>query len=178
MRLLVFITGLVLLSCKNQPEGVEDKLYDCMMSALSEQEKDSIKPIILEFEQHLVEKGILESSSAEGYWKFYVRIAETGVYDFSNDYDFMQKISFLNKESHEENSGLIECQNEILKSQEYLDSNQYKLRQELNTLGKHRVTQKMIAHTMIEYLNVEDFEIEYNRFMTLMYIEDMNLKSK
>ena len=178
MRLLVFITALILLSCKNQSERVEDKLYDCMMNAFSEQEKDSLKQIILEFEQHLMEKGILESSSAEGYWKFYKRIAETGAYEFSNDYDFMQKISFLNRESPEENSGLIDCQNELLQSQEYLDSKQYELKQKLSTLGKHTVTQKMIAHTMIEYLNVEDFEIDYNRFITLMYIEDMNSKSK
>ncbi len=149
-----------------------------MMSALSEQEKDSLKPIIFEFEQHLMEEGILESSSAEGYWKFYKRIAETGAYDFSNDYNFMQKISFLNREIPGENSELVECQNEILQSQEYLDSKQYKLKQELYTLGKHRVTQKMIARTMIEYLTVEDFEIDYNRFMTLMYIADTDSKSK
>lgn len=178
MKIFILITAFTFLACKKSNVSVEDKLYDCMMNALSEQEKDSLKPIILEFEQHLIEKGILESSSAESYWKFYKRIAETGAYDFSNDFDFMQKISFLNRESPEENSGVFDCQNEILQSQAYLDSKQYKLKQELSTLGKHRVTQKMIAHTMIEYLNVEDFEIDYNRLMTLMYIEDMDSKSK
>ena len=51
MRIFILVIAFTFSACKKSNVRVEDKLYDCMMNELSEQEKASLKPIIIEFEQ-------------------------------------------------------------------------------------------------------------------------------
>ena len=178
MKYLVLALTFLFLSCNNQSKSVEDELYDCMLNALSDLEEEKFEQIVVKFEQYLIEKGALNSVSAEGYWNLYKKIAETGSYKYPNDFNLSEKISFLDRENIEDNFELIECQDAIMQSEKYLNSKQYKLKQELIALRKHQVTQMMIAQTIIENLSIEDFESEYNRLWTLMYIEETYSKSK
>ncbi|MEL6305450.1 MAG: hypothetical protein AAFQ20_11745, partial [Bacteroidota bacterium] len=47
----------------------------------------------------------------------------------------------------------------------------HQLQEEIQSLRKHRVTPKIIAQTTIQILSADDFEFEYNRLMTLLFIE-------
>ena len=78
----------------------------------------------------------------------------------------------------EANQAQLDCYSQIFQSELYLESKQHQLQQEIQSLRKHRVTPKMIAQTTIEILSVDDFEIEYNRLMTLLFIETFNENNK
>jgi len=173
-RTFLLLLIILILSCKKQSPKVENELYDCLMSSLSDYEKKKAEPIILNFEKHLIDKEILESSSPESYLNLYKKIAKLGVYDFSNDFNFSEKISFLNRKKPSENQGLIDCHSKVFQSEKYLKSKLYKFTKEMQSLRKHRVTPVIIAKTTIKYLSEEDFELEYNRFNTLMFIETYN----
>ncbi|MEX0289056.1 MAG: hypothetical protein AB3N14_08075 [Flavobacteriaceae bacterium] len=158
--------------CKNKSGSIEDQLYSCMLSSLSEREKEALMPIISDFEEHLIMNEILESSSAESYWNLYNKMAETEVYDFSNEFGFSKKIRFLEKADPTDNQQLIDCHERIFQSDKYLQSKHHKLKTEMQALRGNRITPVIIAKTTIKYFTVEDFELDYNRFNTLLFIEN------
>lgn len=171
-KLFVFIVfGLLTISCKSQSDRIENDLYKCLTESLTEDEKAKLNPIITGFEIHLIEKGILQSSDSQSYYNLYKKIAESGTYNFTNEFNFSEKISFLNKKNPEENQGLVNCYREIFQSEKYLESKLYEFTKEMQSLRNHNVTPVIIAKTTIKYLSQEDFELEYNRFNTLMFIE-------
>ncbi|WP_347922342.1 hypothetical protein [Pontimicrobium sp. SW4] len=172
-KLLLLIIGLMVNSCLSKYDRVEKDLYNCLIISLSDEEKEKVNPIFSDFEQHLIDKGILESSSPEGYWNFYKKIADTGTYDFSNEFNFSEKISFLNRENPEDNNIFFDCHNEVFQTEKYLKSKLYKFNQESQSLRSHRVTPTMIAITTTKYLTAEDFELEYYRLSTLLFIENL-----
>lgn len=168
--ILLLIFGLVLASCKSQSEPIENDFYNCLINTLSEEEKTKIKPIIKGFENHLIEKGILESSRPESYRKIYEKIAKTGTYDFSNDFDFSRKISFLNKQNNQE---LIECHMNIFKSEKYLNSKIRELNEKIRSKEMKNSTVEFRAQIILDYMTVEDFSLAYHRLNTLMFIEQL-----
>lgn len=172
LLILIVLVGYAASSCKSQAEPIENKMYNCVLSALSKKEKEKVDSIFADFEKHLITKGILESSNAEGYWNMYNQMAETGKYDFSNEFNFFEKIEFLNKESPADNQGIFDCHSKIFESKQYLESKIYEYTKETKSLRGNRVTPVIIAKITIKYLTVEDFELEYYRFMTLMFIAD------
>ncbi|WP_299438285.1 hypothetical protein [uncultured Aquimarina sp.] len=172
--LLIILIGLLTISCKSQSGRVENDLYGCLMDSLTDTEKEKTGIILSDFEQHLIDKGILESSKPESYWNLYNKMATTEVYDFSNDFNLSEKLSFLDRQNPSENQGFLDCQNKIFQSEKYLKSKLYKFTEELQSLKNHRITPVIIAKTTIKYLTVEDFELDYNRFGTLMFIENLN----
>lgn len=168
---LLIILSLSLCSCKTHSNSVENDLYNCMLNVLSDAEEEQLNHIFREFENHLIDKGILESADALGYWKLHTKMAETNSYNFSNDFDFSEKISFLNRKDPKENQPLIECHNQITNSQKYLDSNLYKLAQEIEALKGNRITPVMLAKLKVKFLSPEDFESPYHKFQTLVFVE-------
>ena len=142
------------------------------MDSLSEDEKQKLTPLIADFEKHLIEKGILESSEPKSYWNLYNKIAETGTYDFSNEFNFSEKISFLNRQNPSDNEQLINCNRDILQSEKYLESKLHEFNQEMQSLRSHRITPVIMAKTTVKHLTTEDFELEYNQFNTLMFVEN------
>lgn len=142
------------------------------MESLSEEEKAKLNLIMADFQNHLIEKGILQSSDSKSYYDLYKNIADSGTYDFTNEFNFAEKISFLNRKNSEENQGLVNCHREIFQSEKYLDSKLYEFTKEMQSLRNHKVTPLIIAKTTTKYLSEEDFELEYNRFNTLMFIEN------
>ena len=168
--LSIILIGLLTSSCQSQSDRVENDLYNCLMNSLSENEKSELKPILQKFETHLIEKGILESSAPESYRNVYKKIAETGTYDFSNEFNFSKKISFLNKP---DNKQLIECHMNIFQSEKYLSSKTRELNEKVRALGSEKTTPKIIAQTMLDYMSIEDFKLKYNRLNTLMFIEQL-----
>ncbi len=147
--LLLIIIGLLTVSCQSQSDRVEKDLYNCLMISLSDDEKEKLNPIFSDFEQHLIEKGILESSNPESYLQFYKKIAETGTYDFSNEFNFSEKISFLNRANPEDNNELLDCHKKLMQSEKYLESKLYKFNEEVQSLRIHRITPVMTAITTI-----------------------------
>ncbi len=170
--LSIFLIGLLVASCQNQSSRVENDLYDCLMISLSDKEIEKIKPILSGFEQHLIEKGILESSEAKSYWNLYNKMGKTGAYNFSNEFNFSEKLRFLNRENPADNQGFIDCHNQIIQSQKYLDSKLYELATEMQSFSGNRVTPVIIAKITMKHMTVEDFELDYNRFNTLMFVEN------
>ncbi|MEO1484413.1 MAG: hypothetical protein AAFU57_01620 [Bacteroidota bacterium] len=177
-KLWLFIGLLLILSCKSSSDKVEDKLYTCFTNALSQQEAQKLTTIKKAYENYLIEQKVLESTDAKSYWNFYKKIAESGAFEFANDFNFSEKMRFLARESLEANQAQLDCYNLIFQSELYLKSKQHQLQEEIQSLRKHRVTPKMIAQTTIEILSVDDFEFEYNRLMTLLFIETFNENNK
>ncbi|SFC46012.1 hypothetical protein SAMN04487891_111135 [Flagellimonas taeanensis] len=170
--LSIILFGLILLSCKGQSERIENDLYKCLINSLSEGEKIKLTQIFDDYEKHLIEKGILKSSDSKDYYYLYKRIADSEVYDFANEFNFSEKISFLNRKSPEESEVIIGCHRKIFESKKYRESNLYKFTVEIKLQSNHMVTPVVIAKTTIKYMTEEDFELEYNRFNTLMFIEN------
>lgn len=170
--IVVIIIVFLMVSCKNQSDRIEQDLYKCFTASLLEDEKTKLKSIIIDFENHLVEKGILNSSEPKSYYDLYKKIADNGVYDFSNEFNFTEKISFLNRKSPEENQYLLDCHREIFQSEKYLKSKLYEFTKEMKALKRYRARPYIIASIIIKYLSEEDFELKYNRLNTLMFIED------
>lgn len=167
----IMFIGFLLFSCKKESNQIETDLYRCLITPLSEEEKTKLNLIIKDFENHLIEKGILQSLDSKGYYNFYENIAKSEVYNFTNEFNFSEKISFLNRKSPEEHHGLINCHQEIFQSEKYLKSKLFRLTKEVHSLRKHRITPVILAKTTIKHLSEEDFTYAYNRFNTLMFIE-------
>ena len=87
------------------------------------------------------------------------------------EFNFSEKTDLLTRDSLEAAQAQLDCYSQIFQSEVYLESKQHQLQQEIQSLRKHRVTPKIIAQTTIEILSVDDFELEYNRLMTLLFIE-------
>ena len=173
-RLFLLFIFVLILSCKPSSDKVEEKLYACFTNSLSQKEMQKLNAISTAYESYLIEQRVLESSEAESYWNFYRKIVESGTFEFTNDFNFSEKTRFLERESLEANQAQLDCYTRIFQSEAYLQSKQYRLQQEMQSLRKHRVTPKIIAQTTIEILSVDDFELEYNRLMTLLFIETIN----
>lgn len=155
---------------KEKIEKVEEDLYKCLMNSLNPEEEKKLNDIITAYETHLVEKGIISSANAEGYWRVYKDIANTGRYNFSNDFDFLNKVSFLSRRDSVKNNELVNCHERIFASEKYIRSNQFKLLKELEATGKADLP-IVVAKLMIRHLEIEDFNLKYNRLNTLMFIE-------
>ncbi|MEM8765115.1 MAG: hypothetical protein AAGD88_14955, partial [Bacteroidota bacterium] len=161
----------VILSCKPQLDKVEDELYACFTNSLSQKEIQKLNAVSKAYETYLIDQKVLESNDAKSYWNFYSKIAESGTFEFANDFNFSEKTDFLTRESLKAAQAQLDCYSQIFQSEMYLESKQHQLQQEIQSLRKHRVTPKIIAQTTIEILSVDDFEFEYNRLMTLLFIE-------
>ncbi|WP_160114701.1 hypothetical protein [Aquimarina sp. AU474] len=172
--LLIILIGIMTISCQSQSERVESDLYSCLMNSLTDSEKEKTKTILSDFEQHLIDKGILESTKPESYWNLYKKMATNESYNFSNDFNLDEKLNFLDRQNPSENQSFFDCQNKIFQSEKYLNSKLYKFNKELESLKNKRITPVIIAKTTIKYLTIEDFELDYNRFGTLMFIENLN----
>lgn len=72
--LLVLVT--INISC-NQTNRVENQLYDCFEAALSEEENKEVAQILVDFENHLIKRGVLESNRPASYLKIYETIHKT-----------------------------------------------------------------------------------------------------
>jgi len=171
-EVIVSLVAFLLMSCGRQSHRIENDLFNCLMDSLSEDEKQKLTPLVKAFEKHLIEKGILESSEGKSYWNLYNKMAETGTYDFSNEFNFSEKISFLDRQNPAENEELIGCHNSILQSEKYTKSKLCEFHQEMESLKKHKITPVIIAKTTIKHLSKEDFELEYNRFNALLFVEN------
>ncbi len=172
LDLLIF-SLIILSSCQDKKNGVEDDLYNCLLNSLTEEEKNKLAPIIIDFEKHLISTKVLASSAPKSYLNFYKKIAETGEHNFSNEFNFSEKISFLNRRSPNDTQDLLECHSKIFQTEKYKNSKLYELTKEMQSLKQHRITPVIIAKTTIKYLNEDDFELDYNRFNTLMFIESL-----
>ena len=170
--IILILFGLLIISCKKESDRIENELFKCLIGSISEDEKEKLIPLIRDFENHLIEKGILASSEAKSYWKLYNQIAETGIYDFSNEFNFSKKISFLNRQNSTENEGFINCHRNVLQSEKYLASKLFEFNQEMQSRRNDELTPIIIAKTTVKHLTIEDFELEYNRFNTLMFVEN------
>ena len=101
MKRLFTLIIIFTISCKDQSKRIENDLYSCLTSSLSQDEKTKLDLIVADFESHLIEKGILQSADPESYYNVYKDLANTEDYDFTNEFSFSEKISFLNRKKPE-----------------------------------------------------------------------------
>ncbi|MEL6976046.1 MAG: hypothetical protein AAGL29_11695 [Bacteroidota bacterium] len=170
-RFFLLLVFTVTLSCNPSSDKMEDELYACFTNSLSQKEMQKLNAVSKAYENYLIEQKVLESTDAKSYWNFYKKIAESGAFEFANDFNFSEKTRFLARESLEANQAQLDCYNLIFQSEMYLKSKQHQLQEEIQSLRKHLVTPKIIAQTTIQILSADDFEFEYNRLMTLLFIE-------
>lgn len=181
MKKIVLLLCVVLLgiACESQPNIVESKLYACLMNSLSEEEKEKVATIMADYEQYLIDSKILASSSGQSYWNIYKSFAENTMINFENDFNFTQKISFLNDKDPKELQELKDCHYKIFETEEYKQSSNYKIRKEMESVEiKDRINPKVIASKVIEHMTPKDFEVAYNRFNTLLFIAQYTITIK
>ena len=166
----LMICGLTI-CCNKSNNRIETDLYNCMIDSLTEEEKEKTLKIFKEYEEHLVEKGILESRESISYWKFYKNIADTGTYDFTNNFNFFEKTEFLEIADPADNDYMYDCYNHLLQTEKYKQSRFFQFSKEMESLKKHKITPVIMAKITIKHLRKEDFELDYYRFLTLGFIE-------
>ncbi len=174
-KTIVLLLIIITFAC-TQPSSkrIEIDLYECIMGFLSSEEKEKMALIIQDYEQHLVNNGILPAATPEGYFDFYKDLARKDSYNFKNDFDFSQKIDFISRENNVE---IIECHQDIVSSERYLASKVYALQEGRKAFEANKtLTLRLSAKNMINILSVEDFELMYYRLNTLMLIEDLKYR--
>ena len=169
LLLCVIVFGV---ACESESDTIETKLYTCLMNSLSQEETEKVTTIMSDYEAYLIENNILASSSAESYWNIYKEFAETTLSDFNNEFDFNNKISFLNNKDPEELQGLMDCHFAIFETEAYKQSYMNTIKKEMESMDyKYKENPKVIASMVIKYMTPKDFEEAYNRFNTLLFIE-------
>ena len=168
LLLCIILTGT---ACESEPYSVESELYACLMNSLSQEEKEKVATIMTDYEQYLIDDGVLASSSADSYWNVYKAFAKNTVLDSQNDFNLEKKISFLNDKNPKELQDLMDCHYKIFETEEYRQSSAYKVKNAMeNVEPQDIVNPKVIAGKVIEHMTPKDFEIPYNRFNTLLFI--------
>jgi len=83
--LILIIFTLTINSCSGQDYSIESKHFDCIVKTSSELGVD-LKKELSDFEEHLIESGVLADNSGESYYKIYEIIKETGDINFAFQY--------------------------------------------------------------------------------------------
>ncbi len=177
-QFLVFciILTIFLFSCKEPTDRIEIDLHECLMSSISLNETHTLKKALKGYENHLISKGILKSSQSISYFHMYRKIASGNSINLKNDFNFSNKIDFLSKENNQE---IMDCLEDLYDTKRYLNSKVYKIEKGLEDLQERGVllTSQVIAQNIVSVISPDDFELDYYKLNTIMFIENHNKNS-
>lgn len=119
--LLILTFTLIFISCYGQDYKVEKQLFECLVSS-SEILGIDLKKELFDFENHLIEIGILKDNSGNSYYQIYKHIEKEGDINFSFNYSFLDTIRL-----HSDSTGITDIQTDCTKNfEKIMSSNEYK----------------------------------------------------
>ncbi len=156
------------MGCKQKYQyTIENKLFDCLIDSYQSQGVDLVYEMQL-LENHLIEINYFEDSTGESYFNFWKQLS------LDSDYEIMVKEEkFLQLGIVEINSSLARINDECLKNEKQMDIYNSKvnvLQSEFVKLDVENVELDQFAQCYINVLTPDDFENQYFKGITLIYI--------
>lgn len=171
--LLILIVVVIFTFGCRQSYVIEKKLYDCIETSMRDSGID-LERELYDFEQYLIENGILKDRSGVSYYQIYKKIEKDRDMLFSFNYSLHDSISLHADESKLSNVP-IDCFDKILTGKKYEESKLFKLENvmgSLITLGVFDVSN--ISNTITTILSAPDFEQSYYRMRVLLMLAAVN----
>ncbi len=172
--LILIIFTLTINSCSGQDFSIESKHFDCMVKTSSELGVD-LKKELSDFEEHLIEVGVLADNSGESYYKIYEIIKETGDINFEFQYSLIDSIkAHIDKDSIEVIEIIGDCLSlaeKTQKSKKFKRSKVYQLKVGMDSIVySEKVNPSEIASMILSVLSPKDFEHDYYKMTVLLLL--------
>lgn len=178
--LLHIIIGLIFTSCSAQDDRIENKIMDCSYQSYSDGGTE-LKNLIIEYENLLVNEGILADNSGKSYRQVLQKIANGNEIDKVPSKFFGTEIQKIEKPNLEK---VQECQKIILKDSASYDISKLKGIEEvvINAQNSNDLQPSLIAKDILKVLSDEDFEINFYKIRTFflfgIFDTDLGLSSR
>ena len=179
--LILALLTLTINSCSGQDYSIETKHFDCIDKTYSELGVD-IKEELSDFEEHLIDAGVLADNSGESYYKIYEIIKETGDINFSFQYSLLDSIKAkINKDDIDFNKLSTDCiklAEKTYKTKKYERSKIYQLKVGTDSIkNSGSIEPSGIASMILSVLSPKDFEHDYYKMTVLILLattQDVN----
>lgn len=147
---------------------IETVLFDCLTSSFHEIEVDLNKELD-EFENYLIDKGILSSSSGQSYYEFYEQVAE--INDIKSKIDIDRFHNLIKLRPNEYYSNICLQNMTEIDSVEIIKSKYHQLMLTMQDVAsKNEVSPSSVANAIISVLTASDFEKPYYKAIALLTI--------
>lgn len=176
MRNILILTlfTLTINCCSGQDYSIESKHFDCMVKTSSELGVD-LRKELSEFEEHLIEAGVLADKSGESYYKIYEIIKETGDINFAFQYSLLDSIKAdINRDNIDFNEFSTDCiklAEKTYKTKKYKQSKIYQLKVGTDSIrNSGSIDPSGIASMILSVLSPKDFEHDYYKMTVLLLL--------
>lgn len=172
--LILTIFTLTINSCSGQDYSIESKHFDCMVKTSSELGVD-LRKELSDFEEHLIEVGVLADNSGESYFKIYEIIKETGDINFVFQYSLLDSIKAnINKNNIDFNEFSADCiklAEKTYKTKNYKRSKIYQLKVGTDSIiNSGSIDPSGIASMILSVLSPKDFAHDYYKMTVLLLL--------
>lgn len=169
-KIIILISLLIFIySCNHNDYKIENKIHKCIIDNFSSKNIDIIK-LVREYEEYLVNNNVLKSKKGEAYVEFYKLIIEKNVIPKIQMNDKFIELYSINPNDLYSIDCLKNIKNENI--EEFNSSKYSKLIDEMNILKE--LSTSNVAKIILNNLNLQDFENEYYKTITLISIVKMS----
>jgi len=146
-----------------------EKIYqDCLYDSLKDKAV-ILKKYTKEFENHLIASKILKDSTPKAYFNLFKLLGDRKWRQFRYNYSYIDSINKIT--NYKTLNGDSTC---IIAMREHKNFKQSKISKiSITLLEREYKTVEAALKRMAEYLDEEDFELEFYKYLTLLRLEDL-----
>jgi biopolymer transport protein ExbD len=172
MKNIFYFLFLLLISCSPKKERIEDKLFDCSITASKKDNKDLLKRL-KNYESELIKNKILKDNSAKSYRNIIVKIANEKDYSFDVPESISENILKVGDSAYYIG---IDCQKKILSDSLKYDFNKFLKFQESikKSMYENDLSPQIIAKNYLSVLTEDDFELNYYKSRIILVLSLQN----
>ncbi len=174
--LLNIIFATLFLSCSSQKERLENKLMECVYRSY-EDDGTKLAKLISDYENLLVNEGILKDNTGSSYRKILQNIAKEGDIKKTPSKFFQIELQKIGKPN---GIKLQECQKALLQDSVLYDISKFKSLEKVivNTQKSFDLRPDLIAKDYLNILTNNDFELDFYKLRTYFLFEIMNTNDR